>query len=671
MANVPKRVAVLGLDCALPHLIEKHIAEGHLPTFKKLIDGGVMADNCLVPYPTVTPPNWASIATGAWPGTHGITDFHYHKPGTTPIGMNCVQAFDSRLCQAEYLWDTADKAGQKCIVLNYPGAWPSKMKNGIMVGGRGLAIGEVRAGMTAMFSRANLCSDMLITNGFYPRGIKGNFAEARGWKNLPKKENEPLEMEVKMVFRDAEAALAETSWYVLARQSGDNGYDRATLSPSRDFNDAFCTLSAGEWSPVINTKMKVPDGKQEEGFFRCKLVELSDDAEDFRLYISSVGAKTGWSNPPEIAAELQSQEGITGITGGIMGYALGWYDLNTFVEINEYYTQFLADCACALLSKHEWDLFFMHAHSPDYAYHMILTEMDPALTKDEAVRKAAWDAHLRIYQAQDKLLAQILGVLDKDTLVITVSDHGAVPDGPNIDPFKMLVPAGLTVLSEKQIDFANVGDIKGRAQGLIEEFRVAFQVPDVNKSKCFPQRAIYVYINLKGRDPEGIVDPKDYKEVQQQIIDALLTYVDPATGKRPISLALGKQDARILGLYGDHVGDVVYAVYPWFSGQHANILPAAEWGVGNLKALLTFTGPGIKKGYRLQRTCNLVDIVPTICYLMDLPVPSTVEGAVLYQAFKNPDFKSDEIGKLRAGLGRMETALQRGERQPWDKHECA
>jgi predicted AlkP superfamily phosphohydrolase/phosphomutase len=652
-------------------LIEKHIAEGHLPTFKKLIDSGVIADNCLVPYPTVTPPNWASIATGAWPGTHGITDFHAHRLGTTPVNTNCIQSFDSQLCEAEYLWDTADKAGKKCIVFNYPGSWPSRMKNGITVGGRGLAIGEVRAGMTAMFSRANLCSDMLITTGFYPRGIKGKFAEARAWSNLPKKEGDLLELEAKMVFRDAEVAPAETTWYVLARQSGDNGYDRASLSPSKDFNDAFCTLSVGEWSPVINTGIKMQDGKMEEAFFRCKLVELSDDAEDLRLYISSVGAKTGWSNPPEIAAELQSQEGITGITGGIMGYALEWYDLNTFVEINEYYTQFLADCACTLLGKHEWDLFFMHAHSPDYAYHMILTEMDPDLTKDEAVRKAAWDAHLRIYQAQDKMLAQILGVLDKDTLVITVSDHGAVPDGPNIDPFKMLVPAGLTVLSEKQIDFANVGDIKGRAQGLIEEFRVAFQVPDVNKSKCFPQRAIYVYINLKGRDPEGIVDPKDYKEVQQQIIDALLTYVDPATGKRQIALALTKQDARILGLYGDHVGDVVYAVYPWFSGQHANILPAAEWGVGSLKALLTFTGPGMKKGYRLERTCNLIDIVPTICYLMDLPVPSTVDGAVIYQAFKNPDFKSDEINKLKAGLARMETALQRGERQPWDKHECA
>lgn len=85
MANTPRKVAVIGLDCALPALIEKHIAEGHLPTFKKLIEGGMIADNCLVPYPTITPPNWASIATGAWPGTHGITDFHVHLPGTSPI----------------------------------------------------------------------------------------------------------------------------------------------------------------------------------------------------------------------------------------------------------------------------------------------------------------------------------------------------------------------------------------------------------------------------------------------------------------------------------------------------------------------------------------------------------------------------------------------------------
>jgi len=119
------------------------------------------------------------------------------------------------------------------------------------------------------------------------------------------------------------------------------------------------------------------------------------------------------------------------------------------------------------------------------------------------------------------------------------------------------------------------------------------------------------------------------------------------------------------------VGDVIYALYPWYAGQHGNILPAAEWGIGSLKALLTFTGPGIKKGFRLVRTTNIVDIVPTICYLLDFPVPAQTEGAVIYQALKDPDFKAKEIEKLKSGLARMETALQRGERQPWDKHECA
>ena len=661
MEKTPKKVVVIGLDCALPALIEQHIKEGHLPTFKKLIEGGVIAENCLVPYPTITPPNWASIATGAWPGTHGITDFHMHVPGTTPDTTNVVQAFSSDRLQAEYIWDAADKAGKKCIVLNYPGSWPSKMKNGIVVGGSGLTVTEKRDGISGMTGKVNLCYDHLITTGFYPRAIKGSLRPANGWNGLPKKEQDPLELEARLDFRGAETEIAETSWYVLARQLGDNGYDRATLSPSRNFKDAFCTLAVGEWSPVTSTAIKMKDGATREAFFRCKLVELSDDAENLRFYISAMWSTSGWSNPAEIAAELVSKEGAILPGGGVLGYAIDWFDLDTFVEINEYYTQWLADAASTLLSKHEWDVFFMHAHSPDWAYHMILTAMYPELNKDEAKRKEAWAAHLRIYQAQDKMLAQILESCDKEALVILVSDHGAVADGPVFDPYKILVPAGLAVLQEKQ---QSIIPATKRGEGLMDELRTMGLRPDVKKSKCFPQRTMYIYINLKGRDPEGIVDPADYETVQQQIIDALLSFVDPATGKRPVSLALSKQDARILGLYGDRVGDVIYALYPWYSGQHGNILPAAEWGIGSLKGLLSFTGPGIKKGFRLERNCNLIDVVPTICFLMDLPLPAQAEGAILYQALKNPNMKTEEVTRLKAGLAQMEAVLQQGEKMP-------
>ena len=53
---------------------------------------------------------------------------------------------------------------------------------------------------------------------------------------------------------------------------------------------------------------------------------------------------------------------------------------------------------------------------------------------------------MRVYQSQDRLLARVVEALGDDTLVVLVSDHGAVADGPMFDPYKALVPAGLTVL---------------------------------------------------------------------------------------------------------------------------------------------------------------------------------------------------------------------------------
>lgn len=81
MARLPKKAVIIGLDSAQPTRLDQYAREGFLPNVKKLIEGGAFAENCLVPYPTVTPPNWTTIVTGVWAGTHGITDFHVHRPG--------------------------------------------------------------------------------------------------------------------------------------------------------------------------------------------------------------------------------------------------------------------------------------------------------------------------------------------------------------------------------------------------------------------------------------------------------------------------------------------------------------------------------------------------------------------------------------------------------------
>jgi predicted AlkP superfamily phosphohydrolase/phosphomutase len=660
MAIKAKKVAVIGLDCALPHLIEKHIAEGYLPTFKNLKDKGVWAENSLVPYPTVTPPNWASIATGAFAGTHGITDFHYHVAAEELDNTHIRQNFSSERCQAEFIWDALDTEGKKCIVLNYPNAWPGKMKNGILVGGEGMTIGESRANLPKLEMTFSVCADQMVSTGIYPNAIRGEFEEATGWSNCDDMGDEPLEMTIDLKFNEAKILPQATTWYVLVRADENGNYDRVTLSPTRDFKDAFFTLKAGAWSDKITTVIRFQDGSDHEVFFRCKLLELSNDAEDFRLLIGAMVENHGWTDPPEIAEELISEEGCFHAAGGMIMTMLGMVDYDTYLEMNDHLSIWMADAAATLMKNHDWDLFYMHSHPIDWMYHVLISELE---SEDATVRQKAWDIHRRMYEVEDRMLAKIIEAAGKDTLIVLVSDHGATPDGPMFDPYKALVPAGLSALIETEKD--ETFDLRKKVLNLSTA-----QV-DIAGSKAIPQREIYIYVNLKGRNKGGIVDPEDYEAVQQEIIDALYGYVDPETGKRPVALALTKKDARILGLHGNRVGDVVYALQPWFGSQHGQILPTATHGVGSLKGLLCMTGPGMKKGYRMDRTCSPTDIVPTICYLMDFPVPADVEGCILYQAFKKPNFKIMEIQKLKDGLARMEAAVERGNREPWDHHDCA
>ena len=87
---------------------------------------------------------------------------------------------------------------------------------------------------------------------------------------------------------------------------------------------------------------------------------------------------------------------------------------------------------------------------------------------------------------------------------------------------------------------------------------------------------------------------------------------------------------------------------------------------------LYFAGLGVnKKAGTVERSANAADIIATICYVADLPIPADCTGGVLYQILKDPNMKIKEVTKLKEALARMEVALQRDNREPWDKHDCA
>ena len=77
------------------------------------------------------------------------------------------------------------------------------------------------------------------------------------------------------------------------------------------------------------------------------------------------------------------------------------------------------------------------------------------------------------------------------------------------------------------------------------------------------------------------------------------------------------------------------------------------------------------KAGSVDRPINAQDIAVTIATIADLPICGCCTGGIIYQVMKNPNLKLDEIKKLRDAITRMESVIQRDNREPWDKHDCA
>jgi predicted AlkP superfamily phosphohydrolase/phosphomutase len=66
---------------------------------------------------TLTPPEWTTTMTGCWPGSHQVTDFNIRAPGR-PLDET-VWGINTALCQREYLWNAAERAGKIPILLKF------------------------------------------------------------------------------------------------------------------------------------------------------------------------------------------------------------------------------------------------------------------------------------------------------------------------------------------------------------------------------------------------------------------------------------------------------------------------------------------------------------------------------------------------------------------------
>jgi len=154
-----------------------------------------------------------------------------------------------------------------------------------------------------------------------------------------------------------------------------------------------------------------------------------------------------------------------------------------------------------------------------------------------------------------------------------------------------------------------------------------------------------VYINLKGRDPQGTVEPgAQYEDLRTRLIEELLALVDQGTGK-PAARGAYRREEIHSGPYVSHMPDILLdfddkpylvsestAARDVFEPILASDIQGRHHGLGTFAAV----GPHIRPGTVLE--ANILDVAPTLLYAMGLPIPDHMDGRVLEEIF-TPEYR--------------------------------
>ena len=126
MKALSEKVLFLGVDGMDPLMTKRLVDEGKMPHTKELIARGACREDLqmLGGVPTITPPMWTTLATGASPNVHGITCYWQQSKESLE---ELEYAFNSHLIKAEPLWNVTAQAGKKTLVFHWPVAWPPTM----------------------------------------------------------------------------------------------------------------------------------------------------------------------------------------------------------------------------------------------------------------------------------------------------------------------------------------------------------------------------------------------------------------------------------------------------------------------------------------------------------------------------------------------------------------
>jgi len=300
--------------------------------------------------------------------------------------------------------------------------------------------------------------------------------------------------------------------------------------------DTTHAVGEGEWTDWFHLPFKLSDRVTAGGITRARVMSLSDP---LKVYFHTFDIDP--TNPPfwqPVSSPANFSAQLADWTGGPFE-TLGWscmtnqikddaLPIEMFLEDIEFTMKWRERLTYNCLERDDWSLLFSVFSTTDRVQHMMYRYHDPLHPMHDAAEAAREvpffgeqvalkDVVPAIYEQMDRVVGQVVQRLDADDHLFLCADHGFTSYRRGLEVNNWLAQEGYLVYDEP-----------GRTGGVN-----IIECVDWSQTKAYSLGLGMVYVNMKGRETQGIVEQADAKALLQEIGDKLVALTDAGPEDAP------------------------------------------------------------------------------------------------------------------------------------------
>ncbi len=625
-----KKLLILGIDGMDPQLLRQFMDEGKMPNFAALASHGSFL-HLQTSIPPQSPVAWSNLITGMNPGGHAVFDFIHRDPATLTPYFSTSQVKPPRhnlrfgkwmiplsegevllLRQGKAFWQYLDERKIPVTVFRIPSNFPPVPNKGKTFAGMGTPDLLGGYGRFSFHTDDPIFTPGPVNGGvIYQVQVAGDHIEAQlhGPANTLRKENPELTIPF-TVYRDPAEPVAKFS-----------------------IQDQQFILREDEWSPWIRIYFTFIPGLQSiTGICRFYLKEVRPQ---FELYVSPINIDPAnpalpISTPEKYARELSREVGsfyTQGIAEDTKALTSGLLNDDEYLEQAHIVFEEQRRLFEHELPRFRSGLFFFYFSSLDLNQHMFWRAIDPKFPAYDAELTAKHGKVLEdYYREMDGILGEALRAADENTTVLVASDHGFAPFRRSFNLNTWLMENGYLVL---------------RA-GASSKGRDIFRAADWSRTRAYGLGLNGLYVNLRGREKNGLVKPgAEADALQREIAERLEAVRDPIN-KEEVITRVDRATEAYSGPFVSQAPDLIvgynrgYRV-GWDSvlgGIPAEVMEdnTQPWSGDHCMDYTKVPGVVLSNHKILFDNPALTDIAPTVLAEFGIARPPTMPGHNIFEA---------------------------------------